>query len=61
MSISVEVVVTLGAVLVALIHFLQVLVLRPKSLKQNYIGRVYISFDTIYKEYFLLNLIKKGN
>ncbi|KEH19844.1 hypothetical protein MtrunA17_Chr8g0362721 [Medicago truncatula] len=33
MSISVEVVVALAAVLVALIHFLQVLVWRPKSLR----------------------------
>jgi len=33
MSMSVEVVVALAAVLVALIHFLQVLVLRPKLLR----------------------------
>jgi len=33
MNISVEVVMALGAVLVALIHFLHVLVLRPKSLR----------------------------
>jgi hypothetical protein len=35
MSIAIEVVVALGAVLVVLIHFLHVLVLRPKSLRSK--------------------------